>query len=166
MTILKISIPVYKRSSWGAFSEQGTIEVSTAADSDTLSDSYEGLKLQIEDLLLKMQAESLIVTDLQQLYSEIDRRQGTLRDLNEKIDAAKTQWQRLEKFLRRLGIDPTSYSLDISNHVLESAIDEPEEAVAVEAEVDPIPFDPLVDIAENREMYYQLYGTEPEDDDD
>jgi hypothetical protein len=50
--------------------------------------------------------------------------------------------QSLQKFLRRLGIDPTSFSLEISSN---PALDVADEAVAVEAEVDPIPFDSGVD---------------------
>jgi hypothetical protein len=65
MTLLRISIPVYKRNnSWANLSEQGIIEVSTDSGSDTLSESYEKLKPEIEDLFLKMQAECQIVLDL------------------------------------------------------------------------------------------------------
>ena len=137
---IRIDIPTYKSNSWGQLEKQGDLQVS--ANVDSLSDGYAALKVQINELLKQVNAENQIVVDLHKLTAEIDSRQKTLRHLNQKIEVAKAQLQKLEKFLRRLGIDPTSYSLDISNRVLESAImDEPGEAVAVEVEIDPIPFD-------------------------
>lgn len=138
---IKISVPTYKVNSWGQLNAQGEIVVS--AEVDNLSEGYQALKTQIDELLIQSNAENQIVVDLQKLSSEIDRRQETLKNLNHKVGLAKSQLQRLEKFLRRLGIDPQSYSLEISsNPTLDAAImDEPEEFVSVEAEVDPIPFD-------------------------
>jgi hypothetical protein len=124
MFSLKINIPTYKSNSWGQLEKHGDLQVSSNVDS--LSDGYE----------------NQIVIDLHQLVSEIDSRQTTLRHLNQKIEVAKAQLQKLEIFLRRLGIDPTSYSLDISsNPALDAAIMDEPEAVAAEVEVDPIPFD-------------------------
>jgi chromosome segregation ATPase len=140
MFSIKISIPTYKANSWGQLDKQGEVQIS--AEVDSLSDGYAALKVQVDELLAQANAENQIVVNLQKLGNEIDRRESTLRMLNDKIETARAQLQRLEKFLRRLGIDPASYSLDISNHALESAMDEAEEAVAVEAECDPIPFDP------------------------
>jgi DNA repair exonuclease SbcCD ATPase subunit len=138
--LIRISVPTYKANSWGQFDKQGEIQVS--AEVDNLSEGYAALKVQIDELLTQTSAENQIVANIQTLNSEIERRQSTLRNLNEAIERAKEQLQRLEKFLRRLGIDPSSYSLHISsNPALDAAIDELEGAVAVEAEVDPIPFD-------------------------
>lgn len=138
---IKISVPTYKVNSWGQLDARGEIVVS--AEVDNLSEGYQVLKTQIDELLIQSNAENQIVVDLQKLNSQIDRRQETLKHLNHKVGLAKSQLQRLEKFLRRLGIDPQSYLLEISsNPILDAAImDESEKVVAVEAEVDPIPFD-------------------------
>ncbi len=138
---IKISVPTYKVNSWGQLNAQGEIVVS--AEVDNLSEGYQALKTQIDELLIQSNAENQIVIDIQELSLQIDRRQASLKNLSQKIDTARAQLQRLEKFLRRLGIDPQSYSLEISsNPTLDAAImDEPKEFVAVEAEVDPIPFD-------------------------
>ena len=140
MINIKISVPTYKSNSWGQLDKHGEVQISS--DVDSLSSGYFLLKTQIDELLSQANAENQIVLDLQKLGSEVDsRRQDTLRNLNQKIDVAKSQLQRLEKFLRRLGIDPTSYHLDINSAFLDSVtVDEPE-SVYVEAEVDPIPFD-------------------------
>ncbi|WP_293157766.1 MULTISPECIES: hypothetical protein [unclassified Microcoleus] len=139
MVNIKISIPTYKANSWGQLDKQGEVQIS--AEVDSLSDGYAALKAQIDELLTQTNAENQIVVNLQKLGNEIDRRESTLRMLNDKIKTARAQMQRLEKFLRRLGINPATYSLDINSHALESA-GEAEESVEVEAEVDPIPFDP------------------------
>lgn len=140
MFSLKINIPTYKSNSWGQLEKHGDLQVSSNVDS--LSDGYAALKVQIDELLAQVNAENQIVIDLHQLVSEIDSRQTTLRHLNQKIEVAKAQLQKLERFLRRLGIDPTSYLLDISsNPALDAAIMDEPEAVAAEVEVDPIPFD-------------------------
>lgn len=135
---VKISVPTYRLNTWGHLDKQGEVELS--AEVDALSDGYAALKEQVDELLAQVKAENRVVTELGTINSEIDKSQKTLRRLNERIDAAKSQLERLEKFLRRLGIDPNSYSLDInSNPALDAAIDEP--AVAVEVETYPIPFD-------------------------
>jgi len=140
MFSLKINIPTYKSNSWGQLEKHGDLQVSSNVDS--LSDGYAALKVQIDELLAQVNAENQIVIDLHQLVSEIDSRQTTLRHLNQKIEVAKAQLQKLERFLRRLGIHPTSYSLDISsNPALDAAIMDEPEAVAAEVEVGPIPFD-------------------------
>jgi chromosome segregation ATPase len=137
--LIKISVPTYTANSWGQLDKQGEIEVS--AEVDSLSEGYTALKTQIDELLTQTNAENKIVTDIQIINSQIDRRKKILRDLDEKTERAKAQLQRLEKFLRRLGINPTDYSLEIStNPALDAATDKSEEVVAVEAEVDPIPF--------------------------
>ncbi len=139
MINIKISVPTYKSNSWGQFDKQGEVEINS--DVDSLSGGYFLLKAQIDELLTQVNAENQMVLDLQKLDSEVDRRKNTLRNLNQKIDVAKAQFQRLEKFLRRLGIDPTSYHLDINKVVLDATIDQLDETFVVEAEVDPIPFD-------------------------
>lgn len=137
---VRLGIPTYKSNSWGQLEKQGDLQVS--ANVDSLSDGYAALKNQIEELLTQVNAENQIVVDLHKLTTEIDSKRITLRRMNQQIEVAKAQLEKLERFLRRLGIDPTSYSLDISsNPALDAAImDEPGEAVAVEAEVDPLPF--------------------------
>ena len=139
MINIKISVPTYKSNSWGQLDKHGEVEINS--DVDSLSGGYFLLKAQIDELLTQVNAENQMVLDFQKLDSEVDRRKNTLRNLNQKIDVAKSQLQRLEKFLRRLGIDPTSYHLDINSVVLDAAVDESEETFIVEAEVDPILFD-------------------------
>ena len=111
---------------------------------DSLSEGYAALKAEVNELLKQTNAENQIVLELNQLHEEIDSKKKVLRDLSESIDRAKAQMSRLRTFLRRLGINPSDYVLEISsNPDLDAAsTDEPGEIVAVEAEVDPIPFNP------------------------
>ena len=139
MFSIEFSIPTHKVNSWEQLEKQGEVQIS--AEVDSLSDGYAALKVQADELLAQANAENRIVVNLQKLGIEIDRRESTLKTLNNKIETARAQLQRLEQFLRRLGINPAAYSLGINSHALESAMDETEESVAVEAEVDPIPFD-------------------------
>jgi chromosome segregation ATPase len=111
---------------------------------DSLSEGYTALKAQVSELLKQINAENQIVLELNQLHQEIESKQRLLRNLSDSTARAKAQLSHLKTFLRRLGINPSDYVLEISsNPDLDAAsTDEPGEIVAVEAEVDPLPFNP------------------------
>lgn len=116
MTLIRITIPVYKRNTWDNLAEQGIIEIST--DCDNLSEAYEQLKPQIADLLLKVQAECQIVVILHELDSQIRERQEALRVLSGQIVRANKQLERLRRFLQSLGINPFGGSLSLDDSII------------------------------------------------
>ncbi|MEG4453846.1 hypothetical protein [Microcoleus sp. N9_A1] len=136
MINIKITVPVYKRDEWGQFDRKSNVEI--AADAETFSEAYLFLRTQIDELLQQSGAENTLLLNLHGLQKEIANKERTLEHLDKKIQVAKNQLQRLQSFLQRLGIDPDSYSLFIADKPIDSA-------VAVEAEVDPIPFDSETD---------------------
>ncbi|MEZ2318860.1 MAG: hypothetical protein ACBR15_07565 [Microcoleus sp.] len=138
MFSLKITLPTYKPNDYNNLCVSGELQVS--AEVDTLSDGYAVLKNQLDQLLKETQAENQIVLDLQNLQSEIDQKTTTLKRVNQDLESARAQLKRLKKFLALLGINPSQYSLEINDRVLQ-AVTLDEEVVAAEAEVDPIPFD-------------------------
>ena len=119
MTSLRISIPVYKRNCWGNLDTSGEIVVSDS-EARHLSDSYDSLKLQIDELLLKLGAENQLVLDFQQLQDEIDTKKSVLRTLNSQIERANCQFNRLKNFLARLGIDATGGQMIVAQDVQET----------------------------------------------
>lgn len=137
MFSLKIVLPTYKLESYD-YLQVGELQVS--ADVDTLSEGYAALKNQVGQLLKETQAENKIVVDLQNLQSEIDQKTITLKRVNKDLESARVQLKRLKKFLALLGINPSQYSLEIDDRVLQAVILD-DEVVAAEADVDPIPFD-------------------------
>ncbi|MEG5104908.1 MULTISPECIES: hypothetical protein, partial [unclassified Microcoleus] len=132
MINVKISVPVYKRDEWGQFDRKSNVEI--AADAETFSEAYSFLRVQVDELLQQSGAENTLLLNLSGLEKQISNKERTLQHLNKKIEIATNQLQRLQIFLQRLGIDPDSYSLFIADKLIDSG-------VAVEAEVDPIPFD-------------------------
>ncbi|MEG5008279.1 hypothetical protein [Microcoleus sp. B5-D4] len=131
MINVKISVPVYKRDEWGHFDRKSNVEI--AADAETFSEAYFFLRAQIDELLQQSGAENTLLLNLSALEKEIANKERTLQHFNKKIEIATNQLQRLQIFLQRLGIDPGSYSLFIADKLIDSG-------VAVETEVDPIPF--------------------------
>lgn len=119
MTSLRISIPVYKRNRWGNLDTSGEIVVSDS-EARHLSDSYDSLKLQIDEFLLKLGAENQLVLDCQQLQDEIDTKKSVLRTLNSQIERANCQFNRLKNFLARLGIDATGGQMIVAQDVQET----------------------------------------------
>jgi hypothetical protein len=86
-----------------------------------------------------------LALDLKDLERKCENKQRSLNILQDKINVARKQLRRMENFLKRLGIDPASYTLMISEDIaLKAATDESDDVV-VEAEVDPIPFDSEAD---------------------
>jgi hypothetical protein len=141
MFSVKISVPTYKANSWGQLDKQGEVQIS--ADVDSLSQEYPVMKAQIDELLREASAENRLALDLTALEPKCEHKQKSLNILEDKINVARQQLRPMEAFLKRLGIDPTSYRLIIDEKVAlrEATTADSGEVVAVEAEVDPIPFD-------------------------
>jgi len=137
---IKISVPTYQANSWGQLDKQGEVQIS--ADVDSLSQEYPVMKAQIDQLLQEASAENRLVLDLEELKRKCENKQRSLDILQDKINVACQQLRRMEDFLRRLGINPASYSLMISEDIaLKAATTDESGDVVVEAEVDPILFD-------------------------
>ena len=137
---VKISLPTYQANSWGQLDKQGELQIS--ADVDSLSQEYPVMKAQIDELLREASAENRLVLDLKDLERKCENKQRSLNILQDKINVARQQLRRMEDFLKRLGIDPASYTLIIDEKVaLNAATADESDDVVVEAEVDPIPFD-------------------------
>jgi hypothetical protein len=136
---VKISVPTYQANSWGQLDKQGEVQIS--ADVDSLSQEYPVMKAQIDELLKEASAENRLVLDLKDLERKCENRQRSLNILQDKINVARKQLRRMEDFLKRLGIDPASYTLMISEDIaLKAAATNESDDVVVDAEVDPIPF--------------------------
>jgi hypothetical protein len=138
---LKITMPTYRLNNYKNFHVFGELQVS--AEVDVLSEGYQDLKLKVDELLRSVEAENQVVLDLASLHQKIVSQTRVLHRLEEKIIAAEEQLQRLEAFLKLLGINPASYSLGIDNKVLRPILEarSTEVKAETEAEVDPIPFD-------------------------
>lgn len=138
MFYLKITMPTYLRDTYKNLHGSGEIQVS--AEVDVLSEGYSALKAELNELLRRCEAENEIVADLAELSSQVDLKTKTLKRLKEDIVLAKNQLQRLQAFLRHLGINPNDYRLDIDNTILQPTL----QITATEEkgeEIDPIPFD-------------------------
>ena len=135
---LKISVNAYTANNWRNLEKNGEIEIS--AEVDALSEDYEKLKLQVNELLAKVNAENRLISDLHQVEQELQSKQKTLKDFNEALTRTKAQLNRLNGFLKRLGINPNDYSLEINTPSLGTATAD-DSGADMEVEVDPIPFD-------------------------
>jgi hypothetical protein len=136
---VKISVPTYRANSWGQLDTPGEVEIISAVD--ILSLEYPVLKAQINGLLQEANAENRLALDLKDLERKCENKQRSLNILQDKINIARKQLRRMEDFLKRLGIDPASYTLMISEDIALKAASDESDDVVVEAEVDPIPFD-------------------------
>lgn len=84
--------------------------------------------------------------DVCEIEEELESKKRLLSKLNNEIRTAESQNRRLKNFLERLGIDPLGYDLEISTPCLGDGItDDSGQIVAVEAEVDPLPFNSASD---------------------
>lgn len=117
MLNLEISLPTYNRNRWGNLDTLGKIVVS--AHGNNSIETYDSLKIQIEDLLKQTQAENQLVLDYRQLSKDIDDKRATLTSINSQIQRAKRQLNRLKNFLNRLGIDHNSDQMIIAQDVQE-----------------------------------------------
>jgi chromosome segregation ATPase len=136
-----ISIPAYKSNGWGRLDKQGEVQISSEVNS--LSEEYPRIKAQVDELLEKANAENRLILDFESLQAAREKEQNTLDDLEDKIEQARHQLRLLENFLKRLGIDPRAYTytLNISDDLALKATNDESNDVAVEVEVDQIPFD-------------------------
>ncbi|MEG5160257.1 hypothetical protein QUB37_07350 [Microcoleus sp. AT3-A2] len=113
MINVKITAPIYKRNSWGQLDRKADIEISS--DAEIFSEAYTFLRTQIDELLHQSAAENQMLLKLDDLENHISRRQETLHSLEKKIEIATQQLDKLQNFLGRLHIDPTSRSLLIGD---------------------------------------------------
>ncbi len=116
MTFLKISIPVYKRNNWGHLEKDGRIEVSSEVD--TLSEGYQSLRLEIEELLLQLKAENRLAEELHTLECQVETKAFELRMLTKDVERVTAHYESLKFFLMNLGIDPTSSRLTFDKQFL------------------------------------------------
>ncbi|MEG4855662.1 MULTISPECIES: hypothetical protein [unclassified Microcoleus] len=116
MTFLKISIPVYKKDKWERLEKDGKLEVSSEVDS--LSDAYEMLKQQLDNLLAELDAQNRLAEDSESLERQIQQKAYTLKTLTKDIERATEHYESLKLFLERLGIDPTAYQLTFDKRFL------------------------------------------------
>jgi soluble cytochrome b562 len=116
MTFLKISIPVYKKSSWDTLEKDGKIEVSS--DVDNLSEGYQLLKIEIDKLLFELDAQNRLVKDAKALEHEIQEKSRLLQNLVKNIDKATAHYEDLKFFLQNLGVDPLARRLTFDKQLL------------------------------------------------
>lgn len=116
MTLLKISVPVYKRNQWENLEKDGRIEVSS--DVDNLSEGYQSLKLEIDKLLSEVKAENRLAEEAHALEHEIKNKSFKLKGILEDIEKATEHYENLKIFLERLGIDPTAPRLTFDKRFL------------------------------------------------
>jgi hypothetical protein len=134
MINVKITAPVFKKNEFGYLERRADIQI--AGDFDSFSEGYTFLRTQIDELLQKQQAENTLFLKHDELQAEIANKEKTLQRINKSIELAREQFQRLQNFLERLGINPNAYSLTIADKPIELSTSS---AVGVEV-VDPIPF--------------------------
>ena len=96
MTFLKISLPVYKKYQWERLEKDGKIEVSSEVDS--LTDGYEFLKIQIDNLLSELDAQNRLADDADKLEREIQQKTHTLKSLVKDIEKATKHYEKLRFF--------------------------------------------------------------------
>ncbi len=70
MTVVKITIPVYKNGNRDILKKNGTVKVSS--DVDNLSEGYKALKVEIQNLLDEVAAENRLADHAHQLDKEIE----------------------------------------------------------------------------------------------
>ena len=116
MTVIKISIPVYKKGDWDTLKEDGTIKVSS--DVDNLSEGYKLLKVEVEKLLAEVDAENRLACEAAQLEKEIENKARILKDLVRDIEKATEHYDNLKLFLQKLGVDPIAPRLTFDKRFL------------------------------------------------
>jgi len=116
MTFLKISLPVYKKDKWDRLEKNGKIEVSSEVDN--LSDGYESLKIQIDNLLAELDGQNRLANDCEKLNDEINEKARVLKNLTRNIEIATAHYESLRFFLKHLGIDPDARHLTFDQELL------------------------------------------------
>jgi hypothetical protein len=149
LLILNFSVPTFKSGSWGQLNKDGEIQLTaTVSDDADFSQAYTDLKLRVDSLLQQVNAENRIIVQLDEAQQELARRQVTLRNVNENLKLANAQLDRINKFIRLLGINPLGEYLQVNNKFLDSAVVTADATVkndSVEEEIDSIPFDSEAD---------------------
>lgn len=135
MTYLKISIPIYRKEKWERLEKDGKLEVSS--DADNLSDCYEALKQQLDNLLSELDAQCRLAENAESLEREIQQQSYVLKTLLKDIDRATAHYEDLKFFLRSWGVDPSAYALTFDKRVLLEA-----ESVSRVEQVPPDPIHP------------------------
>lgn len=116
MTFLKISLPVYKIDKWDSLQKDGKIEVSSEVDD--LSEGYQNLKLQIDKLLLELNAQNRLAKEARELDTEIRIKTRKLESILKDIEKATEHCENLKFFLLHLGVDPNSSFLIFDKQLL------------------------------------------------
>ena len=131
---IEISLPIYYPPTWNRLDKVGTLTISGT--------DYETVRAQAEELLALHQAEGKLMPTIKCLTGQIDIKEREIEGLNNKISTAKKQLCRLWNFLKSLGIDPASPTLNYLPRLAEEFKKYGvEEEVTVEVvECDPIPF--------------------------
>lgn len=116
MTFLKISIPVYKLNKWKNWERDGKIEVSSEVDN--LSQGYQDLKNQIDELLHELDAQNRLANDSNKLQDEIEAKARFLKMMTKNIQEATEHYECLKFFLEKLGIDSSAPRLTFDKKFL------------------------------------------------
>jgi hypothetical protein len=116
MTVIKLSIPVYKKGNWDTLKKDGTVKVSS--DVDNLSEGYKALKVEIQNLLDEVAAENRLADHAHQLDKEIEDKTRILKSLVCDIEKATEHYDNFKLFLERLGIDPIAPRLTFDKRFL------------------------------------------------
>ncbi|MEG4013102.1 MULTISPECIES: hypothetical protein [unclassified Microcoleus] len=116
MTLLKISVPVYKKNEYDNFRKDGKIEVSS--DVDNLSEGYQSLKLEIDKLLSEVDAENRLAKEVHALERELEHKAYKLKKILQDIERATEHYETLKSFLQNLGVDPVAMKLTFDKRFL------------------------------------------------
>jgi hypothetical protein len=131
---IKITAPVFKLGEFGSLEKKADVQI--AGDFDTFGEGYTLLRNEVENLLKTQSAENTLLLDVRELEKTISSKRRSLEIIEKDIKIAQGQLSRLQNFLERLGIDPSSYSLLIASGPIAAT------PLGVEREVvDPRPFD-------------------------
>jgi vacuolar-type H+-ATPase subunit I/STV1 len=114
--LLEISVPVYKRDRWGRLERDGKIQVSSEVD--TLSEGYQLLKKELDDLLAKVDAETRLAETAEALQLDIEEKTRKLTRIAQDIERASEHYKSLEIFLQNLGVNPKKEQLTFDKHLL------------------------------------------------
>jgi hypothetical protein len=134
MINVKIKAPVFRKNEFGYLEPGADIQIT--GDFDSFSEGYTFLRTQLNELLQEQQAENTLILKHEDLEEEIAKKEKILQRINKSIEVARQQFQRLQNFLERLGINPDAFSLTIADKPIGLSTSS---AVGVEV-VDPTPF--------------------------
>ncbi len=113
---MKIKIPIYKKTKWETLKKDGILEVS--AEVDSLSEGYEMLKKQLDNLLAELDAQNRLAEDSESLERQIQQQAHTLKTLLKDIEQATAHYESLRLFLQTIGVDPIAPRLTFDKRLL------------------------------------------------